>query len=191
MRDLFAAFGEKLVQAVRADFIELAKKIEGEKLYAVALVTDSDAGTVYLGLNTEEALLRRLDYYKREVNPEVQVYLPPLRWTPDEWLYSDGQLEQAQMTEASRMLREREDYGAESQSAFYEAATEALGRLDREGLFSAVVARDELTLFLSVNDDDRVYAIEDYSAKLLNPEPVYERFAKRYEAIEEQMDEDQ
>ncbi|OWR32339.1 hypothetical protein CDO73_01650 [Saccharibacillus sp. O23] len=185
MKDFFAKFTEELVQAVRADFAELVKRIGNEKLYAVALVTDSDAGTVYLGMNTEESLGRRVEYYKREGDPDAESYISSYRWMPDEWAYSDGDLEPSQTVRASRMLSSRDDYSEETQAAFCEAASEALKQLDQEGLFSNVADRDELTLFVYMNDDDRSEDIEDYSAKLLNPEPVYLRFKARYDSIGE------
>ncbi|OWA37696.1 hypothetical protein B9G55_06520 [Saccharibacillus sp. O16] len=184
MTDFFAEFKEELVKAVRADFTELVKLIGNEKLYAVALVTDSDAGTVYLGLNTEEGLQRRLEDYKRE-DPDAGLYISSYRWMPDEWLYSDSDLEQPHMVQASRMLMSREDYSEESHEAFCKVAVEALEQLDREGLFTSSAARDELTLFVYMNDDDRTEDIEEASAKRLNPESVYLRFKARYDSVGE------
>jgi len=181
MNDFFTAFQKELAHAVRTDFTELVPQFDSETIYAIALVTDSDAGTVYMAVNTEEGLQRKVEHYKNEGDLYTETLEATLRWVPDEWTYSDGDIKPSQLAKVSRILLEREDYSEESQSEFYEAATEALQQLDQEGLFIDHASRDQLTLFLSVVDDDRVDAIENYSAKLLNSEAVYEQFVKRYE----------
>lgn len=183
MNNFFTAFQKELTHAVHTDFTELVQQFKSETIYAIALVTDSDAGTVYMAVNTEEGLQRKIEHYKREGYPDTETRRATLRWVPDEWTYSDGDLKPSQLAKVSRILMEREDYSEESQSEFYEAATEALQQLDQEGLFIDNALRDQLTLFLSVVDDDRVDAIENYSAKLLNSESVYEQFVKRYDVI--------
>ncbi|NGZ77715.1 DUF4303 domain-containing protein [Saccharibacillus alkalitolerans] len=179
----FEEWKEELTEALRADFKALSKRIAGETLYAAALVTDSHAGSVYLGVHTEEALRRRIDYCKNEVGIDTPSIAAALRWTPDEWEYSDGDLAEGKMPQVSRRLFDREDYSIESQAAFYETASEALRRLDDEELFGTGAAREAVTLFLSVTDDDRTDEVENYSAKLLNPEAVYRRFLGRFDGI--------
>lgn len=184
MERFFGMFQEQLIDALRADCTELIKHIGAERLYAVALVTDSDAGTVYLGMNTEESLQRRVEYYNREMDGGYSSDHPTLRWMPDEWGYSDSDLGRSCLVEVSNMLLNREDYSDESRTAFYEAATRALQKLDEEGVFASI-PRSSLTLFVSVTDDDEAEQVEDDSAKLLNPQEVYQQFAERFDGIED------
>jgi hypothetical protein len=57
---------------------------------------------------------------------------------------------------------------------------EALRQLDAEQFFGTGDARDRVTLFVSVSDDDGALDIETKSAEVLNPPPVAAAFAKRY-----------
>lgn len=57
---------------------------------------------------------------------------------------------------------------------------EALRLLDREGLFGTGEDRAAITLFVSISDDDAAEALENASAKALNPPAVADAFLRRY-----------
>jgi Domain of unknown function (DUF4303) len=57
----------------------------------------------------------------------------------------------------------------------------ALRLLDREGLFGTGDERAAITLFVSISDDDAAEALENESAKALNPPAVADAFLRRYD----------
>lgn len=54
MKSFFNELVAKIEQAVKTDMEQIREAIGDEKLYAVALVTDSDCITLFLTLNTYE-----------------------------------------------------------------------------------------------------------------------------------------
>lgn len=61
----------------------------------------------------------------------------------------------------------------------FEAAIGALEDLDAEGIFGRGVARNDLTVFVTITDSNDASRLERASAKRLNPPAVFERFTKR------------
>ena len=94
-----------------------------EHIYSAALVTDSDCITLFLAVNTEEALARRDESDRTpEYLAELRKYWPEElvsrvadgsfslnRYIPDERGYSDGT--DSELNQVSRQLYDQEDYG--------------------------------------------------------------------------------
>jgi hypothetical protein len=57
----------------------------------------------------------------------------------------------------------------------------AMAQLDQEGLFGIGSARLGVTLFVTVSDSTSALEIETQSALRLNPAPVAEAFARRFD----------
>lgn len=171
---------DELVRAVRADYLELEKLIAGEAAYAVALVSDTWADSVYLALNTERSLLAQAAKYRKTGETVDEAFMAYLRWSPAEWAHGNSELADSKVRALSRTFTTKGACGDEVQSELYEVLVETFVLMDEEKMFSQRVARDEVTLFLSISDDNRATAVENYSAKLLNPGPVAERFLNRF-----------
>lgn len=179
MEQFFKDFGIKVENAVKKEMPKILNKIGSEKIYAAALVTDSDCITLYLALNTRE-------YLQKTDEPDAA-------WFPDEWGYSDG--EESELNQISERLYEYsenldsdDEVRAKYGELFFEAVTQAFQNLIKAKAFGADT--DEITYFISMSDDDRTPAIENYSAKLLNPEPIYGEFVRQNEIFEEDSPED-
>ncbi|MBG9452529.1 hypothetical protein ABE61_00090 [Lysinibacillus sphaericus] len=43
--------------------------------------------------------------------------------------------------------------------------------------------KDDITVFISMSDDERTEVVENYSARSLNSEKVYKEFLKRFDNI--------
>lgn len=56
MEKFFNKMSKKIYKAIKKDAKRALKEMEGEELYSVALVTDSDCITLYMALNTYEYL---------------------------------------------------------------------------------------------------------------------------------------
>ena len=59
MEQFFLDLRPAIVKAVRRDMEKIRQEIGNEHLYSAALVTDSDCITLFLAVNTEEALAKR------------------------------------------------------------------------------------------------------------------------------------
>lgn len=103
------------------------------------------------------------------------------KWIPDEWAYSDGK--ESKLNNVSKQLYAKEEENsamyAENKTLFLEAVTDAWKTLIKDKVFGEKM--EDITYFISMNDDNRTEAIENYSASQLNRKEIYEAFLKRYE----------
>ncbi|ELZ8935220.1 DUF4303 domain-containing protein [Cronobacter dublinensis] len=175
MGKLWDSFEKNLESAVRNDYLKLVKHLK-EEVYSVALVTDSYAKSLFLALNTTEALAEAKLKYIKNVGPEDDCYIEILKWTPSEWAYSNDDLDNSEIKNISHQLAHIEDCSDEFQAKFYQSLTDVLTVLRKSGLFP----ENDFTLFISVTDDDRSEAVENYSAQLLNPKDTFMKFQERY-----------
>ncbi len=189
MNTFYKELDNKIQQAVKVEMQNIQRKVGKERIYAVALVTDSDCVTLFLAVNTYEYLQKRDKKYAKELDlseedlknvKEGSVSLT--QWILDEWGYSDGKNSQLNMI--SELLFEHdesEEYDEESyeenQRLFFETVTSAMKHLIAEKVFGEY--SEEITFFISMSDDERTEEIENYSAKLLNSADIYENFYHR------------
>lgn len=170
-----------------ADVKKVLREVGGEKIYAAALVTDSDCITLYLAVNSYEYMRKRdLEYIDILHLPEDQAKKIQdgtgsiVKWVPDEWGYSDGK--DSRLNEISKLLYAKEASDSEAyekeNDLFFETVTSAFKEVISTKVFGE--ASEEIVYFISMSDDERTDDIENYSAKLLNSEKVYEKFLKRH-----------
>lgn len=185
MKAFFKELENKIQEAVTADVKEVLKEVGGEKIYAAALVTDSDCITLYLAVNTYEYMKKRdLEYIDILHLPEDQARKIQdgtgsiVKWVPVEWGYSDGK--GSRLNDISKLLYAKEASDSESyekeKDLFFETVTSAFKKVIDSKIFGE--ASEEIVYLISMSDDERAEDIEDYSAKLLNSEEVYEKFVK-------------
>lgn len=103
------------------------------------------------------------------------------KWTPDEWGYSGGK--SSELTKISELLYKQEESNPEAYAGytelFLETVTTALKHLIEAKIFGE--NSDDITYFVSMSYDERTPEIENYSARLLNSEKVYEEFINHVE----------
>ncbi len=188
MKLFFQNLTGKIEEAVRNDVEKALKELNGEKIYAAALVTDSDCITLYPALNTCEYMRKRdLEYIEilKDHLSEEQIRKlrdgtsSVTRWVPDDWGYPDNR--DSDLIKISELLYAKEKSNpkeyAKHIDSFFEAVTSAFKNLIETKAFGE--ASETITCFISMSDDERAPAIENFSAKLLNSEAVYEAFLKR------------
>lgn len=189
--ELFFKELEGMIQkAVKKDVESILKKIGEERIYAVALVTDSDCITLYLALNTYEYMKKRdEEYIQKYVDVWTKEYIKSIRegsisltkWIPADWGYSDGK--NSELNNISKLLYVKEESNPEEyaryKGLFFETVTSAFKHLIESKIFGE--NSEEIIYFISISDDEGIYEIENYSAKLLNSEEVYEKFLKRHD----------
>lgn len=188
MQTFFKDIANRIEEAVKKDVKGILKEIGEEKVYGIALVTDSDCITLYLALNTYENMKKRDAKYIEMFHdnlPNEQIRNVKdgktsfVKWVPDEWGYSDGQ--NSELSKISGLLYDKEesnsDEYAKHNDLFFEAVASAFKNLIEANVFGENM--EGVTYFISMTDDDRAIAIENASAKLLNPENVYNDFLNR------------
>lgn len=193
MKQFFENLESKIYDAVKNDIKPILKEIGDERIYAVALVTDSDCITLYLALNTYEYMKKRdeecIEEFKDELSEEAIEMVREgsryiTKWDYEEWGYSDGK--NSELTKVSEVLFKQEasnseEYG-EHQEEFFKAVTYAFKRVVDEKIFGK--DSDKITYFISISDDERTTELENESVQTLNPEEVYEIFLERIEVFE-------
>lgn len=179
----------KIEQAVKKDMQKILKETGNEKIYAVALVTDSDCITLYLAVNTYEFMEKNdkeysidMDLSEEDIKNLKEGSASLTQWIPDEWGYSDDN--NSELVKISKLLYENiesEDFDdeeyEENQKLFLETVTSAFKHLIEEKVFGKY--SEQITYFISMSDDDRAEEIENDSARLLNPSNIYETFLNR------------
>ena len=195
MEQFFADLQPAIEKAVRHAMEKIRREIGREHIYSAALVTDSDCITLFLAVNTEEALARRdeedrtperlaelREYWPEELVDQVADGSFSLnRYLPDEWGYSDGT--DSELNQISQQLYDQEatlsnmdddaydEIQEQFQEQFLETVALAFETLRAEGIFAS-----ETLCFISMSDDDRTPDIEDGSARRLNTPEQYEQF---------------
>ena len=191
MEQFFLDLQPAIENAVRHAMEKIRLEIGKERIYSAALVTDSDCVTLFLAVNTEEALARRdecdrtperlaelREYWSEELVSRVADGSFSLnRYVPDEWDYSDGT--DSELNQVSRRLCEQEealsdtddDAYDEFREQFLETVALAFETLRTEGVFGS-----EIICFISMSDDELAMEIEDDSARRLNTSEQYEQF---------------
>lgn len=195
MEPFFLDLRPAIVKAMRRDMEKIRQEIGNEHLYSAALVTDSDCITLFLAVNTEEALAKRdqkerkpkrlaelRKYWSEELVSQVADGSFSLnRYIPDEWAYSDGK--DSELNQISQRLYDQEETLSNAPDDVYdevheqfqeqllETVTLAFETLRTEGVFGP-----EVLCFVSMSDDERTPEIEDASAQRLNTPEQYEQF---------------
>ena len=195
MEQFFADLQPAIEKAVRHAMEKIRREIGKEHIYSAALVTDSDCITLFLAVNTEEALARRdeedraperlaelREYWPEELVDQVADGSFSLnRYLPDEWGYSDGT--DSELNQVSQQLCNQEatlsntdadtydEIQEQFQEQFLETVALAFETLWAEGIFAPETLR-----FISMSDDERTADIEDGSAQRLNTPEQYEQF---------------
>ncbi len=195
MEQFFLDLQPAIEKAVLHEMEKIRMEIGNEHIYSAALVTDSDCITLFLAVNTEEALARRDEadrtperlaelrkYWSEELVRQVADGSFSLnRYIPDEWDYSDGT--DSELNQISRQLYDQEasfsdtdddaydDVHEQFQEQFLETVTLVFETLRAEGVFDP-----ETFCFIWMSDDDQTPDIENDSARRLNTPEQYEQF---------------
>jgi len=179
----FKDLEKKMVSAIRSDFKEMLGFIEDEKIYAVCLVTDSEARTTFFVVNTYEYLEKKDQEY---IEKGWESAYDELKWDPSEWGYGNSRLKSdASISVANYLSGKRdtieEEIFDEFEEKLHTTMVSVLDSLLNENVFCQ--NKDDITVFISMSDDERTEDVENYSAKLLNTEKVYNEFLKRFDNI--------
>ncbi len=211
MKDFFRDLESMIQEAVKKEVIQILKQTGEEKVYGVALVTDSDCITLYLVANTyeymrkkdEEEIKRYQQYmkqypnlYRHELSEEsIKMVREGTRyitkWDCQEWGYSIGKegdfvkVSEVLFKKAEERWADKEKAEAEEeeyQNEFFKTVISAFKKVIDGKVFGENTG--EITYFVSISDDERTPEIENESARLLNSESIYKEFLEKVEVFE-------
>lgn len=174
---------ERIVAASRISFSGLMAQRKGESFYAFILYTDGDCYTVLPSANSME---KHREKISREGIDDPQ-NMAGYQWSIGEWAYEAWKDEGFEgicrdLSAASQSACETGSF-AEFRNKVHASMIEALAVLDGEGFFGP--ARNRTVIFISSTDGDESIALENASAKILNPPGMYQEFLKRFAVGEE------
>ena len=149
--------------AVAADLREILGRIDDERIYTVALVTDRYCCSLFLAVNT----LEYLESEDEEPDDEC-------KWHPDEWGYSDGH--DSELVKLSKSLWENHNT-LPGEAFFFSAMISAMAQVKGSGIFGE--GTEEITFFISISDDEDAENLEDASAMTLNSPELAAAFLNR------------
>ncbi len=153
----------KISDAVAADLREIIGRIDDERIYTAALVTDRYCCSLFLAVNTMEYL------ESEDEEPDDET-----KWHPDEWGYSDGH--GSELVKLSKSLWENHNT-LPGEAFFFSAMISAMKQVKDSGIFGE--RTDEITLFISISDDEDAENLEDSSAMTLNSPELAAAFLNR------------
>ena len=154
---------EMIRDAVAADLREILGRIDDERIYTVALVTDRYCCSLFLAVNTLEYL------QSEDEEPDDES-----KWHPDEWGYSDGH--GSELVKLSKSLWENHAT-LPGEAFFFSAMISAMAQVKGSGIFGE--GTEEITFFISISDDEDAENLEDASAMTLNNPELAAAFLNR------------
>jgi hypothetical protein len=170
----------EIARAARLSFSALLAQHGHEAFYAFALYTDEDCWTVVPAANSLERLEARME---EQGAPDPRQRAAD-KWSSAEWAFEgfaaepfDAICEQLQAT-GSALPDEAAAFAA-FKAGVHQAMVAALKSLDESGFFGA--HRTGAVLFVTSSDNEEAEALEDRSARLLNPPEIHEAFGRRYD----------
>lgn len=155
---------QKMVtEAVVHDFYGL-QKLAGEKtIYGCALVTDSDFGSVFMGMNTV-----------REAGDPTSY-----DWDIYSWEYTSDQLNNSKLPGVSKELWRLLDRSGDSlQDTVLPVFVQALKHLQQDVARTGYDA-DTICFFITITDDDNAENIENMTARDINSGRTLNAFLTR------------
>lgn len=166
-------------EAARASFSALLAQHGDEHFYAFALYTDEDCYTVVPAANSLErhqAAMAR----KEDVDPGT---IACYKWSSAEWAFECFAADPFdpvcdQLADACAAVSGDAAAFAAFKADVHAAMTEALRQLDAEGFFDE--HRAGAVLFITSSGGDEALAMEDASAKALNPPQGLAEFLGRF-----------
>ncbi len=180
-----------ILDAARLSFTNLLEAHPDEQFYAFSLYTDDDVTSVYSSANSEEEYQQAIIKFKEAFDEDEmeKADLNSLRWAYVEWAYDcfgkvyfedlnnllgDINQNKAEMTINDFIMHKKQ---------VLNALITALYDLNKEGLFGDGEDREQVTVFASTSDcdSDEGFQSQNDSAKILNPESVFQSFLTRYE----------
>lgn len=152
----------QILNAVSDDFNQLLEKVPSKNIFAIALTTPEDFGSIRLCIGT---ILDLNDIAKNEEFDDM-AYFSGSAWNPDEWHISSDDLNHSKLDEINCIIGNNLD--CLDKDLLLRAYIDALKNIQ---------CQDCIFKFVSTI---KKIDIEDYSSQLLNTEKNHQLFLKRF-----------
>lgn len=161
-----------------SDLEQTLAKVQHEKVYACAFGTDSDWVTLFLAVNTEEALARHISDMKEQGLYDSEEDMIYYRWGCSEYQYGDD----THFNHISRLLYATEDVYQYKDDIIRiiakvvnETADEVFARYGQ--------TKADITFFVSLTDDELAEDTENQSVRQMTVPGLANEFLKRYDGM--------
>jgi len=177
-------------EVIESDFATAVQQVGDESIYAFAVYITDDLVAPSSALNTEAAYIRAVEKDDSARHPGYRWYYGewpdwPFPWeTSDAWGLINNELERLWDTydgEASVIPQDEDEPLTEYQGRILQVIVDSLAECSDKGVFGRGEVREKVVVFLTLTDNDRSVAVEDWSARQINPESsTLTNFLNRY-----------
>lgn len=176
MTDFLTRFETHFKANFLQDLTDTLEKAQNEKVYVCAFGTDSDFGTLFLAINTEESLTRHIASMKRKglcAAEEDEVYY---RWGCSEYQYGGD----THLNGISNILQGI-DNAYDHKGEIIEIIVQVVRDTD-EALFRQYgQSKTDIVFFVSMTDDDEAEQLENETVVRMTEAKLAASFLKRYD----------
>ena len=179
MTDFLTRFETHFKANFLQDLTDTLSEAQNEKVYACALGTDSDFGTLFLAVNTEESLARHISEMKQKDlcdTPEDEIYY---RWGCSEHQYGGD----THLNGISDILQDI-DNAYDYKDQIIEIIVQVVRDTDEAVFRKYGQSKADIVFFVSMTDDDEALALENETVVQMTQAELAESFLKRYEQEE-------
>ncbi|MEJ8304014.1 DUF4303 domain-containing protein [Saccharibacillus sacchari] len=176
MNDFLAKFEAHFKANFLQDLTDTLAQTQNEKVYACAFGTDSDFGTLFLAVNTEESLARHIaDMKQKDLcdTPEDEIYY---RWGCSEYQYG----EDTHLNGISDILQEI-DNAYDYKYRIIEIIVQVLRDTDEAVFRQYGQSKTDIVFFVSITDDDEAERLENETVVQMTEAKLAASFLKRYD----------
>lgn len=185
MERFLKTIGTDIEKAIRNDAKRVIKETEGEHIYAVSLVLDSDCISIYMAANTKEYLenadreyfeMCKGDLTEEEILKYESGKAIFTKWIPDEWGYCDG--DKSKLNKISNKLAKMEEkYPDKYEEQKEEIINIIINSFDRV-IKSNSFDNESITFFVSMVDSEESNDLELKSSQIFNSDVLHNIFKK-------------
>lgn len=155
----------QIIDAVSYDFNKILETVSPENIFAIALTTPEDFGSIRLCVGTIRDLF---DFSSNREFDNIHEF-SGLVWNPDEWSISSDDVDNSKLYEMSCIIGENIDFL--DKDLLLETYIESLKNIP---------CNDSVFRFVSTIED---VDIDNYSSGFLNSEENHQLFLKRFEHL--------
>jgi hypothetical protein len=164
----------------KQDLQSLLKKLQGEKIYACAIFTDSDWVTLGLAVNTEEALNRHIEDMKEELQDDDEGEYEDDEYSYFRWACGEFQYDSGDFNNISKLMNTTKNVHEHSDD-IVKIIAKVVNETDGSLFAQFGQSKEDTTFFVSLSDDDGAEELENQSVVLMTTPKLSGEFLKRYD----------
>lgn len=179
MTDFLTRFETHFKANFLKDLTDTLAQTQNEKVYACAFGTDSDFGTLFLAVNTEESLSRHIADMKQKDLCGTEADEIYYRWGCSEYQYG----EDTHLNGISNILQDI-DNAYDYKDRIIEIIVQVVRDTDEAVFRKYGQFKTDIVFFISMTDDDEAEQLENETVVRMTEAELAASFLKRYEQEE-------